>query len=116
MQVAERQLLARQGDVDDLVAQPPVELLACEHRAAFRDGGLEVAAYAVQQHAALAVAHPAERLGELRLAPEVLDARVVELGLAGRAGDRGRASVSYADQSTAATLSIAILLRSRVGT
>ena len=34
---------------------------------------------AVQEHPALPVAHGAERLGELRLAAEVLDARVVEL-------------------------------------
>ncbi len=52
-----------------------------ERGLAGRDRLLELRADAVQEHAALAVAHAAQRLGELRLAAEVLDARVVELVL-----------------------------------
>ena len=44
------------------------------------DRGLEPRADAVQQHAALAVAHAAQRLRELGLPAEEVHARLVELG------------------------------------
>ena len=87
--MADRQLLAGQRDVDDLVAQAAVELLVLEQLLALGDGGLEALADAVQEHAGLAVADAAERLGELALAAQVADARVIELTGATRSGNRG---------------------------
>ena len=52
------------------------------------DGLLEPRADAVQEHPALAVAHGAQRLGELRLAAEVPNARIVELALRQSSVDR----------------------------
>ncbi len=117
VEMPERQLLARQRHVDDLVAQPPVELLAAEPVAALGDRRLEPLADPVQQHAALAVAHAAQRLGELATcARGTARARRRARGSPAAAAIAAVASLSYAVQSTAATLSIAILLRSRVGT
>ena len=87
--MANRQRLAGQGDVDDLVAKLPVELLVLESLFALGDCGLEPLANAVQEHAALAVPDTAQRLGQFALAAEVPDARIVEVGRAGRSGDRG---------------------------
>ncbi len=88
VQMAERERLARQRHVDDLVAQAPVELRAAQAGAALGDGRLEPAAHAVQQHPGLAVANAAQRLGQLRLPPEHAHAHVVELRLGARGGDR----------------------------
>ena len=55
--------------------------LALDRRLALLDGRLEPLADAVQQHPALAVADAAQGLGELALAAEEADARLVELGL-----------------------------------
>src|SRR6185437_13014547 len=89
VEMADRQLLAGQRDVDDLVAQAAVELLVLEQLLARGDGALEALADAVQEHAGLAVADAAERLGELALAAQVADARVIELTGATRSGNRG---------------------------
>ena len=105
VQPAAADRVARDRHVDagvggGLVREPQQILLACG------DGVLEPRADAVQEHPALAVAHPAERLRELRLAAEVLDAGVVELALR-RAPRRSLPALpaSYAVQSTAARLS-----------
>src|SRR5262249_23415088 len=78
MQVADRELFARKRDVDDLLAEPAVELGFLDHPLTFRDRGFEALADPVQEDAALAVADPAERLCELALASEVADASLVE--------------------------------------
>ena len=85
VQMADGQLLARQRDVDHLLAQAAVELLVRERPLAFADGALEPLADPVQEHAAVAIADPPQRLGELALAAEVADARIIELG-GGRGG------------------------------
>ena len=59
MEVAERELLAGERDVDDLVAQAPVELVAPERVLALTDRRLEPAANPVEQHACVAVAYAA---------------------------------------------------------
>src|SRR6266516_230718 len=89
VQMADRQVLAGQRDVDNLVAEAAVELLVLEQLLALGDGGLEALADAIQEHAGLSVADAAERLGELALAAQVADARVIELHGAARSGDRG---------------------------
>ena len=88
VQAAERQLLAGKRDVDDLLAQPPVELVAGECPLALVDRSFEPLADAVQQHPGLAVAHRAERQRELALAPEEPDAHVLDRVGARRVGDR----------------------------
>ena len=87
MEVAERQLLARQRDVEHLVAQAPVELLVGELVLPLGDRGLETLADPVQEHPALAIAHLAQRKREVALAAEVLDAHLLERRR-GRGSDR----------------------------
>ena len=41
VQVAERELVAGEGDVDDVLGRAPLELCALERLAPLRDGGLE---------------------------------------------------------------------------
>ena len=86
--LAERQLLAGQRDVDDLLAQPPVELVVGELALARVDRRLEPLADAVEPHAALAVAHPAQRLGDRALAAEEAHADVLDLVRRRGSGDR----------------------------
>ena len=80
--------LAGQRDVEGALRVEPLELLALDRLAARLDGGLEPRADPVQEHAALAVAHAAQRLREVALPAEVADARVVELAGVGGGGDR----------------------------
>src|SRR2546430_16281189 len=68
VQMADRQVLARQRDVDNLVAEAAGELLVLEQLLALRDGGLEALAGALQEHAGLSVAGAPGRPGELALA------------------------------------------------
>ena len=89
VQVAERERVAGERDVDDVLGERTVELSALELCAAGLERGLEPVADAVQRHAALAVADRAQRLRELALAAEVADARLLELG--GRRGACDRA-------------------------
>src|SRR5262249_58775977 len=65
MQVADRELFARKRDVDDLLAEPAVELGFLDHPLTFRDRGFEALADPVQEDAALAVAGPPRRLCQL---------------------------------------------------
>src|SRR5262249_31195283 len=69
-------------------AKAAVELLVGEPLLALGDGRLEPLPDPVQQHAALAVAHLAQRKRELALAPEVADAHVLDRVARLRGGDR----------------------------
>src|SRR5207302_2526129 len=70
VEVTDRQLLARQGDVDHLIAQPAVELRVLEHPFPLGDGRLETLPDPVQEDATVAVAYAAQRLRELALAAQ----------------------------------------------
>src|SRR5262249_50784937 len=83
MEVAERQLLAREGDVDDLLAEAPVELLVGERALALGDRRLEPAAHAVEELAGLPVPYLAQRERELALATEHARAHAAAAGWAG---------------------------------
>src|SRR3954462_4051311 len=88
VEVPERQRVAREGDVDDVFGQRALELGALEGFAPLRERRLEPVAQRVERHPGLAVAHGAQRLGQLALAAEVADARLLQLGGARRARDR----------------------------
>ena len=89
VQVAERELLAGQRDVDDLLGQACGRARRARARCARSATALSSAlAERVQRHPRLAVAHPAQGLRELALAPEVADARLLELVDARGARDR----------------------------
>ena len=88
--MAARPRLARQGDVDDLLGEPAVEVGALEVGAALGHGQLEPLAERVEDAAGLRIADLAERLLQLALPPEEADALAVEL-LEGRSA-RNRAS------------------------
>ena len=88
VQVPERERVAGEGDVDDLLGERTVELRALELCAASLERALEPVADAVQRHPALAIADLAESLRELALAAEVADARLLELGGGRGACDR----------------------------
>src|SRR5205823_1356560 len=79
VQVAERQLVAGERDVDGLLRQSPLELRPLERRLLRRDRRLELLADRVERHPALAVADAAQRLLQLALPAEVANARLVEL-------------------------------------
>ena len=66
-------------DVDPLLGQPPIELGSRDLCLASVDRRLELLAQRVQRHARLAVANLAQRELQLALAPEVLDAHVLDL-------------------------------------
>ena len=79
VQVPAPDLRPGHGHVDALVGQSPVELRSRERRLAPVDRGLELLAQRVQRHARLAIAHLAQRELQLALAPEELDADVLDL-------------------------------------
>ena len=84
----------RSTGVPGIVTSTPLPASSLEgeplqRRHALLDRRLELRANAVQQHAALAVAHAAQRLRELGLAPEEAHACLVELRVAERGADRG---------------------------
>ena len=79
MQVAARSALAGQRDVDDLLAQPPVERLPLELLAPRREGCLEAAAQRVESHSGVAVAHLTQGLRQLGVAAEEANALLLEL-------------------------------------
>src|SRR5471032_670500 len=78
MQMADRQLLAGERDVDHLFAEPPVELLVGERDFSRIEQRLEPLPDAVQQHPALAVTHLAQAQRKLALTAEVLDTNIFE--------------------------------------
>ena len=79
--------VAGQRDVDALLRQAPVELGPRQLRLARVDRCLEPLAERVQRHPRLAVAHLAQRVLELALPAEVLDADLLDLvGRRGRLG------------------------------
>ena len=80
MEVAERELLAGESDVDDVLRQLAVELGPLERRLARLDGGFDRLARRVQRHARLALANLPERLLQLASAPDVAHAQLVQLG------------------------------------
>src|SRR5262245_27195547 len=69
----------RNGHVDALLGESAVELGALESVLARVDRALELLAQRVQRHPRLAIAHLAERELQLALAPEVLDADLLDL-------------------------------------
>ena len=79
VQVAEREPLAGERDVDDVLGQRTVELGALEGGLARIDGALDRFPGRVERHARLAVAHLAERELERAAAPEVADAQLLQL-------------------------------------
>src|SRR5262249_14233957 len=79
VEVAEREVLAGEGDVDDLLAEAPVKLLALERSLALGHALLEARAHAVQEHAGLAVAHLAERKRERGLTTQEANPDLLEL-------------------------------------
>ena len=81
--------LGGQRDVDPLGRELRVELGALELGLSRLDGLLDRLARGVERHAGLAVADVAERELQLALAPEVVDARVVELAERPGGGDGG---------------------------
>src|SRR5207249_7673546 len=85
VQVAERQRVAGERDVDDVLGERALELGALELGASGLDRLLEPVAQGVERHPGLAVADAAKGLGELALAAEVADARLLELVGARRA-------------------------------
>ena len=85
VQVAERERVAGERHVDDVLGQRAVELDPLELRLAGRDRLLDRLARRVQGHARLAVAHLAERELEVARAAEVADAQLLEL-VGGRGG------------------------------
>ena len=76
-------------DVEGVAGERRFQLEALELGATGVECLLEPAADAVQQHPRLAVAHAAERLGDVGLAAEVAHARVFELGRRRRSRYRG---------------------------
>src|SRR5262249_23442770 len=90
VQVAEREGLAGQRDVDDLLRERAVELGPLELGAARVERGFEPAAQAVQGDATLAVADAAQRLGKLALAAQVAHAHVLERRRRRAGLDRGQ--------------------------
>ena len=85
VQVAERELLARERHVDDVLRQRALELGALELRSRAATACSIAHARRVQRHAGLAVADLAERQLEVALAAEVADAQLLEL-VRGRGG------------------------------
>jgi SAM-dependent methyltransferase len=79
VQMSNRERLSGQRDVDDLLAQPPVELVVGEDAPVLLDGRLEALPDAVEEHAGLAIAHASQRLCKLALATEVAHTRLFEL-------------------------------------
>ena len=85
VQVAERQPLAGERDVDDVLGQGAVELGALQLGLASGNGSFDGNADGVQRHSGVAVAHLAERQLQVARAPEVADAELLEL-VPGRSG------------------------------
>ena len=94
VQVADRERLAGERDVDDLVPQAPVELSRCEQlprAAAAADSSPSRTPFSRIPLSRSRTG--AQRLSELRLAAEHADAHGLELRLAGGRGDRGHGLV-----------------------
>src|SRR5262249_2735975 len=80
--------LARKRDVDDVLAQGPLQRSTLEALAAVLDRRLQQNAQPVQPLTGVAVANLAQRLLQLALATEIPNTRVVEL--VERSGTRNR--------------------------
>ena len=79
VQVAEREPLAGERDVDDVLGQSAVELGPLEGSLACVDGGLDRLSSCIERHARLAVTHLAERELEGAAPPEIADAQLFQL-------------------------------------
>src|SRR5262249_11788770 len=88
VQVPERQLVARERDVDDVLGERAAELGAVELVPARVERSLECRLQRVERDAGLAVSNAPQRLREIALAAEEADARLVELGRIGSGRDR----------------------------
>ena len=80
MQVAERQALARERDVDDVFGERTVELGALEGGLAGGDRGFDRLAGRVERDARLAVTNLAESELQVAAPAEKADAQLLELG------------------------------------
>ena len=79
MELAERQLLAGERDVDDVVPERPVELFPCDPFRCCLLGFLERGSDVVQRAAALAVSDLAQRLRQCGTTAEVTDVDIGKL-------------------------------------
>jgi hypothetical protein len=79
VQVAAPHRLARKGDVDLLLRQPALEILARQRRLPVGDGLFEPLAQRIEDAARLGVPHLTKRLLQRALPAEVAHPRIVEL-------------------------------------
>ena len=77
--MADGQLLARQRDVDDLLAEPTVELLGLEPTCGRVNTALNPCPDAVEQHAGLAIPNLSQRLRERAFAADVFDPQMLDV-------------------------------------
>ena len=79
----------RERDIDALAREPAIQLGALQLGGAGFDSSFERAARRVERHPRLAIAYVAQRELECALAPQVVDAYLLDLVDGRRGGDRG---------------------------